>query len=378
VRRSIETDGGEGLCDVRQRELRDDLHVRDAYRDAGSAERLWEKKIAAPLADVRTSNELQAPRLATVFYLRSTAFPHIEVSVEATATPSQPTASAERRSRQGERHGTMNGYISDAIELVSEQQTCGRRTVPQLRRAMVMPNTREKAPRTSYAPPGKPPAPSDRTPRGVVSPDEPNPREPLPDARAQLAVTRGSATDRELFAARHCELKRIKSLTMRRENPAHTLTPTGLVNKAFVKLFKTAIPPDFWADPSRTRGIIARMMQEILNDHADARQAQQRGDANRQRVSLEPQDVDDTAGRRLPNVASPELLVTPEVSETILGVGQGIDALEEISPRQAEVVRVSFYSGLTQDGIAVILSVSRETVKLNLRKAKAFLKVAIT
>lgn len=197
----------------------------------------------------------------------------------------------------------------------------------------------------------------------------------VPDTQAQLALARECASDRELFAALHAELKRIARAMMRRENPAHTLTPTGLVNEAFIKLFKSAVPSDFWSDPSRTRGFIARMMQQILNDHADARHAEKRG-GNRHRVPLET-EADDKDGRSNRQVVSSELLVTPEVSEVIVGVRQGMAALERVSPRQAEVLRLSFYSGLTYDEIAACLDISRETVKLDLRKAKAFLKVAI-
>lgn len=199
----------------------------------------------------------------------------------------------------------------------------------------------------------------------------------LPDASAQLALARESATDRELFAALHSELKRIARLTMRRERPAHTLTPTGLVNEAFIKLFRHTVPPDFWSDPSRARGFITRLMQQILNDHADARQAEKRG-GNRQRVALDAQGVDDAEDRESPRMVSSELLVSPEVSETVLAVRQAIAGLETISPRQAESLRLSFFGGLTQEEIAAILGVSKETVKLDLRKAKVFLKVAMS
>jgi RNA polymerase sigma-70 factor, ECF subfamily len=200
----------------------------------------------------------------------------------------------------------------------------------------------------------------------------------LPDASAPLALARECATDRELFAALHSELKRIARFTMRRERPTHTLTPTGLVNEAFIKLFRHTVPPDFWSDLSRARGFITRLMQQILNDHADARQAEKRG-GNRQRVAFDAQGgVDNAEGRQSPRIVSSELLVSPEVSETVLAVRQAVAALETVSPRQAESLRLSFFGGLTQDEIAAILGVSRETVKLDLRKAKAFLKVAMS
>ena len=69
-----------------------------------------------------------------------------------------------------------------------------------------------------------------------------------------------------------------------------------------------------------------------------------------------------------------ELLVRPEQSETVLGVRKALEQLRKVSPREARVLQLQFYGGLTQEEIAAVLGVSLETVKLDARKAKAFVK----
>jgi DNA-directed RNA polymerase specialized sigma24 family protein len=74
----------------------------------------------------------------------------------------------------------------------------------------------------------------------------------------------------------------------------------------------------------------------------------------------------------------PALMVNPDQSEDVLGVQRAIQLLRQTSSRQAEVVQLFIYGGLTQEEIAAALDVSLETVKLDWRKAKAFLKVRLS
>jgi len=76
--------------------------------------------------------------------------------------------------------------------------------------------------------------------------------------------------------------------------------------------------------------------------------------------------------------ADTSLVVGPEQSETILGIRESLQILRRASPRQAEVIQLHFYGGLTNEEIAAALGVSLETVKLDARKAKAFLKVHLS
>jgi len=185
-------------------------------------------------------------------------------------------------------------------------------------------------------------------------------------------------TDREIFASLRSELRRIARAKMRFERPDHTLQATALVNEAFIKLFKTDISPDFWADSSKALRLIAHAMEEILNDHADAHRASKRGGAQKQRVPIDEQQARELGDGDLKIRIDSELLVRPEQSATVLGVRKALEILRKASPREARVLQLQFYGGLTQEEIAAVLGVSLETVKLDARKAKAFVKAQLS
>jgi len=181
-------------------------------------------------------------------------------------------------------------------------------------------------------------------------------------------------SDHEIFVTLRSELRRIARAKMRFERPDHTLQPTALVNEAFIKLFSANLSADFWEDSSRAMRLIAHAMEEILNDHADAHRAQKRGGAHKQRVPLDEQQAREFGDGELNIRIDPDLLVRPEQSATVLGVRKALQLLRKASPREARVLQLQFYGGLTQEEVAAALGVSLETVKLDSRKAKAFVK----
>jgi RNA polymerase sigma-70 factor (ECF subfamily) len=184
-------------------------------------------------------------------------------------------------------------------------------------------------------------------------------------------------SDREMFASLRSELRRIARAKMRFERPDHTLQPTALVNEAFIKLFKTEVSTDFWTDSSRALRLIAHAMEQILNDHADAHQAHKRGGAQKQRVPLDDQQARDFGDGDIKIQIDSELIVKPEQSATVMGVRKALEMLRKVSPREARVLQLHFYGGLTQEEISAVLGVSLETVKLDTRKAKAFVKTQL-
>jgi RNA polymerase sigma factor (TIGR02999 family) len=181
-------------------------------------------------------------------------------------------------------------------------------------------------------------------------------------------------SDHEIFVTLRSELRRIAQAKMRFERPDHTLQPTALVNEAFIKLFGGNLSPDFWTDSSRALRLIAHAMEEILNDHADAHRAQKRGGTQKQRVPIDEQQAREFGDGEFNIRIDPDLLVRPEQSETVLGVRKALDLLRKASPREARVLQLQFYGGLTQEETAAVLDVSLETVKRDARKAKSFLK----
>jgi RNA polymerase sigma factor (TIGR02999 family) len=184
-------------------------------------------------------------------------------------------------------------------------------------------------------------------------------------------------SDREMFASLRSELRRIARAKMRFERPDHTLQPTALVNEAFIKIFKSDVAPDFWADSSQALRLIANAMEQILNDHADAHSAQKRGGAQKKRVPMDEQQAREMGDGDVKVQIDADLLVRSDQCEKVLGVRKALELLRKSSPREARVLQLRFYCGLTQEEIAAVLGVSLETVKLDIHKAKAFMKAQL-
>jgi RNA polymerase sigma-70 factor (ECF subfamily) len=211
----------------------------------------------------------------------------------------------------------------------------------------------------SLSPPDAPPKLSDEQLSGVL----------LTEMRSQ------SQSDREVFASLQQELRRIARGKMRSERPDHTLQPTALVNEAYLKFFRARLPVDFWNEPGRALRLVAHAMEQILNDHADAYRASKRGGAQKVRVAVDEEQAREFGDGEPIARLDPALFVSPTQSEEILAVGEALSLLRQTSPRQAQVVQLKFYGGLKQEETAAMLNVSVETVKLDWKKAKAFLKV---
>lgn len=92
-------------------------------------------------------------------------------------------------------------------------------------------------------------------------------------------LTRGSPeAEAKLVPLVYRDLHRLARSYMRRERPDHTLQPTALVNEAYLRLISQADAT--WQDRAHFFGVAARLMRQILVDHARARQAGKRGGAH--------------------------------------------------------------------------------------------------
>lgn len=118
-------------------------------------------------------------------------------------------------------------------------------------------------------------------------------------------------------------------------------------------------------------------MEQVLNDWADAYHAGKRGGLTRKRVPLDENQRREFGQSEDPAKLDRALMLSPQQSEEILGVREALVALRKTAPRQADVVQLQFYGGLTQEEVAKALQLSVETVKLDTKKAKAFLKVKL-
>jgi RNA polymerase sigma factor (sigma-70 family) len=182
--------------------------------------------------------------------------------------------------------------------------------------------------------------------------------------------------DRDMFALLQKELKRRARKKMASERPDHTLQATALINEAFVRIFRNG-DAGRWESEGHAINAISLAIERILIDHAAARVAAKRG-GKQNRVALDQGQSEEFGGGVQRERLDEELLVEPEQSERVLGVREALSDLEKEAPRRARVVRLQFYGGLTQEEIAAILGVSTETVKLDWKKAREYLKLRLS
>jgi RNA polymerase sigma factor (TIGR02999 family) len=146
------------------------------------------------------------------------------------------------------------------------------------------------------------------------------------------------------------ELKAIAEAQLRRERAGHTLNPTALVHEAYLKLAdQTGGQP---RNRAHLLALTARMMRRVLVDYARRRKAGKRG-GDWIHTTL--------SGRATPARTNPEELLALDA------------ALEQLDPRQRQVVEFRFFTGLTDAEIGQVLEVSTRTVRRDWVKARAWL-----
>jgi len=157
----------------------------------------------------------------------------------------------------------------------------------------------------------------------------------------------------ELFPLVYGELKRLARRRMAAERPWHALQATALVNEAYLRLVD--IRRVRWEDRVHFFAVAARVMRRILVDEARARRTRKRGGG------VPPVSLDRDLG-----VAAPP-------GTDIVDLHDALTSLSAVDPRKARVVEMRFFSGLTAEETAVVLSVSPETVQRDWRLAKVWL-----
>ena len=165
---------------------------------------------------------------------------------------------------------------------------------------------------------------------------------------------RGDLQARErLLPLVYRELKKRAAVYLRGERRDHTLQPTALVHETYLRLFGE--DPVAWQNRDHFFGIAARVMRQILVDHARAHQAAKRAGAGI-RVAL-----DDHIGASRP------------VDWDILALNEALDELVRLDPRQAQIVELRYFGGMSEQEVAAVMSLSRATVTREWQTARAWL-----
>lgn len=159
----------------------------------------------------------------------------------------------------------------------------------------------------------------------------------------------------KLFQLAYGELRRLAGSMLRSERPGHTLQATALVNEAYLKLLGDE-PPSF---ESRAHffAVAARVMRQILVDHARKHLSQKRG------AGVEKLELNEA------------IAVSSEQLKPLLDLNDALDALAQADPRKAKVIEMRFFAGMTGEEIAEATGLSTATVARDLRMAQAWLAV---
>lgn len=179
--------------------------------------------------------------------------------------------------------------------------------------------------------------------------------EPTANITALLqAAASGQPGDTDaLMEAIYDDLHRLAARHLRSERPDHTLQPTALVNEAWLRLVDQHSTT--WRDRSHFFAIAARVIRRILVDHARSKRAAKRG-FGVDRVPLD--EVGSSA-------------VTGQLD--LLALDEALAELQELDERQAKIVELRFFAGMSINEIAQVLEIGPRSVDRHWSAAKAWL-----
>ena len=146
------------------------------------------------------------------------------------------------------------------------------------------------------------------------------------------------------------DLRRLAGAYMQNERKDHTLQATALVHEAYVRLVDWKNVS--WENRAQFFSVAAEVMRKVLIDHARARQAQKR------------------SGHKL---VLDEAISLPDHRQIdLVALDEALESLEKLDPRQAKIVELRFFGGLSIEETAYILKVSGSTVRREWTFAKAW------
>jgi RNA polymerase sigma factor (TIGR02999 family) len=161
-----------------------------------------------------------------------------------------------------------------------------------------------------------------------------------------------------LFTGVYAELRRLAAHYLRGERPDHTLQPTALVNEAYLRLVRQRDKD--WQNRAHFVAVAAKVMRQVLVDFARRAKAEKRG------FGIAPDLLEDASGA---GGQDPAL---------ILALDEALSELARYDERQARIVELRYFAGLSVEETAGLLGVSPRTVKREWTLARAWLHGELT
>lgn len=168
-----------------------------------------------------------------------------------------------------------------------------------------------------------------------------------------LARNEAGAVD-QLFPVVYAELRRLAAHYLRGERQGHTLQPTALVNEAYVKLVDETLVD--WQGRHHFFAVAANAMKRVLVDHARHHNRAKRG------------------GGLVFVTLDPELAPAQQAAIDIEALHEALERLAVLDERQARVVELRYFGGLSVKEVAETLDLSTRTVEAEWTHARAWLK----
>jgi RNA polymerase sigma-70 factor, ECF subfamily len=180
-------------------------------------------------------------------------------------------------------------------------------------------------------------------------------QEPVDITQLLRRVSSGDAeAEHELLPLVYAELRRIAGLHVNRESSENTLQATALVHEAYIRLNRH--PVNGYQDRTHFFALASRVMRRVLIENARQRSSGKRG-GNAVTIALDE-----------------SIPVSSDSLELVLAVNEALDRLEVLAPRQARIVEMRYFAGLSLEEIATILDLSLRTVHREWAVARAWLR----
>jgi RNA polymerase sigma-70 factor (ECF subfamily) len=156
----------------------------------------------------------------------------------------------------------------------------------------------------------------------------------------------------------YSELRKIAESYLQQERAEHTLQPTALINEAYLRLVKEEYPS--FENRKKFFAFSARLMRQVLVDHARSASAEKRGGSVAKVPLNEAMDF------------------VPDRAHEFLALNEALESLARLSPRKAQVIELRYFGGLNVEETAQVLDVSIATISREQRMAEAWLSEAMT